>query len=292
MTDLTRLQARNEELERENRKLKETNNKLVAENVRLKRQVIQYCPKRVNQALKRKEEVMQKQKARYAELKTASAGKTTKKTEKKLKELQQEMKRVRDAKRKQTERFIAKKRTSLNKASDAHIEALKRATQHVQHLRSDLNTLEEQLSTTSGEDDKVRVKSDGKTFSNNIREASYNLQALGLYCQVKSFSHFITVYSITICSITVCYILSQYIVSQLCSITVYHSLLMSLVEFAVLLGVAEAKIGEVIEVVCSTVAHKSVDGPLPSTVTQGRMASEMKALSREQIREAVGEACL
>ena len=46
---------------------------------------------------------------------------------------------------------------------------------------------------------------------------------------------------------------------------------------------------QVIQTVCDVVAPKQLDESLPSVSTQARLASEMKALSQQQIREAVSD---
>lgn len=51
-------------------------------------------------------------------------------------------------------------------------------------------------------------------------------------------------------------------------------------------GVAEHRVGEVIRMVMNTLGRRSVES-LPSTSTQARFASEIKAISREQVREEV-----
>ena len=48
-------------------------------------------------------------------------------------------------------------------------------------------------------------------------------------------------------------------------------------------GVAEGKVGQVVQVVCEKVAHKELSDPLPSASTQARFASEMKVLARKQV---------
>ena len=51
-------------------------------------------------------------------------------------------------------------------------------------------------------------------------------------------------------------------------------------------GVAEHRVKDVIKTVVETVTERAI-GPLPLTSTQCRLASEMKALSRQQIREEI-----
>ena len=53
-------------------------------------------------------------------------------------------------------------------------------------------------------------------------------------------------------------------------------------------GVAEHRVERVIQTVLHNLADREV-GQLPSPSTQGRFASEMKAISREQIRESLGD---
>ena len=52
-------------------------------------------------------------------------------------------------------------------------------------------------------------------------------------------------------------------------------------------GIAEGKVADVIiiQIVCDVVAHKELDGALPSVSMQGKLAGEMKALARQHIRE-------
>lgn len=90
------------------------------------------------------------------------------------------------AKRKQKQRFLVKKKESIRLASDAHISALNRAAGHVEHLRADLNTLEEHLERQSDAVPVIPVKKDGKTYSNDIRETSYCLQGLGMFKVLES----------------------------------------------------------------------------------------------------------
>ena len=165
-----------------------TISRLTKENTSLKKsykelqnKVKTFCPKRWNQALRRKDSSLKMWRQRYRD--RARMGESTEKLQQKVKDLTDSAKKLKAAKQKQKERYKNRRVPSKSQqpaCSDAHISALKSAKNAISFLEDELSVAKASSTVDSAT---IPVQADGKTYTKDImiREASYHLQSLGMY---------------------------------------------------------------------------------------------------------------
>ena len=177
--------ARIEALEEENKKLKI--HRLKEENTTMRNCIKSWQPKRMNQALKRKDKCIGSWIAKYRAAKSDTAERVSQlqETHRELKTQQQKLK---ISTKKQAQRFKVKHLTTgpeyKSMATNMAIHLVEKSKeiktmQHeVQYWQNEALEGEEALEEEKSQ--VVQTKLDGKSFEPRIREASYHLQDLGI----------------------------------------------------------------------------------------------------------------
>lgn len=223
-------------LQRQNEELKTEVVKLRSENLQYRKRITSWNPKRLNQAIKRKQESVQLwRKKCISQQKLLN---NFNKVQKQYSDAKVVLRKVKLARSKQQIRKQAKKHLSANveqKISNNVTVYQKQLVEKKKQLCAQnqvIAYLENEIDVTKGENKEnmyIETKKDGKTFTANIREASYHLQNL---------------------------------------------------------GVGQGKVSEAIKKVVKAVTNKDV-GPLPSYTSQNYFTKEMKALSRQQVKQCL-----
>ena len=155
-------------------------NELKRENIMLRSKVNSTAVKRVNQMLKRKNNKIADLKMKIKLLEELCDQQNIGKIQQQMEEQRKALQKAKDVKRKQKSRQqMMKKAATSSKVSALHVKALKTATARLHTVENELIELQETSAGTEQDTPTVALKEDGKSYSRDLREASYQLQALG-----------------------------------------------------------------------------------------------------------------
>ena len=171
-------------LEIENKQLKAKNNNLKEENATLRKKITAWNPKRTNQALKRKQQSISSWVTKYRMLKCNYQNEVNEK----IKDLRGSLQKVKGAAKKKVKRLKAKQQSQTitqDQLTQNLAKELQQARIQEEHCRKDINFWQnEAVEAQERLDDKVQdllpTKLDGKSYTHEIREASYFLQDVGV----------------------------------------------------------------------------------------------------------------
>ena len=171
-------------LDKQNKELKDRNNKLKEENTLLRKRIKAWNPKRTNQTIKRKQESISSWVTKYRLLKLNYQNEV----EKRNKDLKDSLRKVKGAANKQVKRLKTNQKIQgmkYEQLAQGLTNELKQAVAQGEQTSKEINfwqneALEMKEKLDVKERDILPTKVDKKTYTQEVREASYFLQDVGV----------------------------------------------------------------------------------------------------------------